>query len=267
LAQFIFSEFCRTTWSGRPLVNAGDDWGLETLAWTKSSYRPVKLLKKYALTPPAVVAAPVNCRLPIADCELKDGDIARVAADSAMLQAPNAVAAVQSAIGNSQSAISPDAGLVIRPARRADLDAISALEQGCFNTYNLSRRQLQYLQQRQTTVFLVAEQGEKVVGDGIALVRHHRSCISGRVYSLAVDPGSRGQGIGEKLMREMIEQLRQRDVRRVYLEVEASNTGAIHLYERLGFASIGTLPDYYGEGRAGVHMMLETSAVRRPVAA
>jgi ribosomal-protein-alanine acetyltransferase len=247
LAQFIFSEFCRTTWADRPLVNAGDDWGLETLAWTKSSYRPVKLLKKYALTPPAVVAAPVNCRLPIADCGLNKEESAAVA--------------VEAAVGETRSEI------VIRQARRADLDAISALEQGCFNTYNLSRRQLQYLQQRQTTVFLVAEQGEKVVGEGIALVRHHRSCISGRVYSLAVDPGSRGQGIGEKLMREMIEQLRQRDVRRVYLEVEASNTGAIHLYERLGFASIGKLPDYYGEGRPGLHMMLETSVIRRPVAA
>ena len=35
LAQFIFSEFCRVNWSDRSLVNVGDDWGLETLAWTK----------------------------------------------------------------------------------------------------------------------------------------------------------------------------------------------------------------------------------------
>jgi hypothetical protein len=51
LAQFIFSEFCRSDWSDRPLVNVGDDWGLESLAWTKMSYRPVKLLRKFALRP------------------------------------------------------------------------------------------------------------------------------------------------------------------------------------------------------------------------
>ena len=51
LAQFIFSEFCRQYWSDRPLVNVGDDWGLETLAWTKQSYRPVKMLDKYVLKP------------------------------------------------------------------------------------------------------------------------------------------------------------------------------------------------------------------------
>ena len=49
LAQFIFSEFCRVNWFDRPLVNVGDDWGLETLAWTKQSYRPVKMLQKYVL--------------------------------------------------------------------------------------------------------------------------------------------------------------------------------------------------------------------------
>jgi hypothetical protein len=49
LAQFIFSEFCRVHWPHRPLVNVGDDWGLETLAWTKQSYRPVKMLQKYVL--------------------------------------------------------------------------------------------------------------------------------------------------------------------------------------------------------------------------
>ena len=260
LAQFIFSEFCRTAWSDRPLVNAGDDWGLETLAWTKSSYRPVKLLKKYALTPPAVVAVGVNCGLPIDFGELSRGADCGLVADCGLKESLPAVA-VESADRDSRAAIE------IRSARRADLPAISALEQGCFNTYNLNRRQLQYLQQRQSNVFLVAEQGGRIVGEGIALVRHHKQSISGRVYSLAVDPGSRGQGIGEKLMREMIEQLRCRDVRRIYLEVEASNTSAIHLYERLGFASIGTLPDYYGAGRPGVHMMAEIGALRRPVAA
>ena len=51
LAQFIFSEFCRREWSAHPLCNVGDDWGLESLAWTKQSYRPVRLLQKYTLVP------------------------------------------------------------------------------------------------------------------------------------------------------------------------------------------------------------------------
>jgi uncharacterized protein len=59
LAQFIFSEFCRTCWADRPLVNVGDDWGLQTLAWTKMSYRPVRLLNKYEIRPLRALAAAV----------------------------------------------------------------------------------------------------------------------------------------------------------------------------------------------------------------
>ena len=61
LAQFIFSEFCRLHWADRPFVNVGDDWGLESLAWTKQSYRPVKMLRKYALgKKPALISGPTR---------------------------------------------------------------------------------------------------------------------------------------------------------------------------------------------------------------
>ena len=157
--------------------------------------------------------------------------------------------------------------ITIRPARREDVDAICTLEQGCFSAYNLSRRQLQYLQHRHTAVFLVAEQGGRVVGEGIALLRHHKQSLSGRVYSLAVDPACRGRGIGERLMRAMVHELRHRHVRRVYLEVEATNAPAVHLYERLGFRGIGALPDYYGDGKDGLHMLCEIAVPVTPVAA
>ena len=59
LAQFIFSEFCRLYWSGRPLVNVGDDWGLPSLAWTKMSYRPVNMLRKFCVRKSPVCRASI----------------------------------------------------------------------------------------------------------------------------------------------------------------------------------------------------------------
>lgn len=234
LAQFIFSEFCRTDWADRPLVNVGDDWGLETLAWTKTSYRPVRLQQKYALTRAAVAMA----------TSVDLGSTAPSVAEHA--------AAAEAAIC---------LPTVVRSANKDDLAAAVMLEQTCFSAHCLSKRQLQYLQASKNAVFLVAEQAGRVVGEGIALVRHHRKALSGRIYSLAVAGDCRGQRIGQSLMNRMFDELLQRGVKRIFLEVEESNHHAIRLYERLGFRRIGKLPDYYGQGNDGIHMMHETPAV------
>jgi ribosomal-protein-alanine acetyltransferase len=208
------------------------------------------------MTPPAVTAV----AMPAAPAEVS-GDVRHpeLAKDLAANGDVRAIAQDPSVAARLPQGDAGHGDVTIRPARREDLDAICRLEQGCFSAYNLSRRQLQYLQHRHTAVFLVAERGGQIVGEGIALLRHHKHSLSGRVYSLAVDPAHRGQRIGERLMRAMVEQLSDRGVRRVYLEVEASNTSAVHLYERLGFRSIGGLPDYYGEGKDGLHMLWEAA--------
>lgn len=67
-AQLIFAEFCRRAWSDYPECNAGDDWGIPSLRFTKQSYRPIRLLNKYVLTRPAPVAVAVPARIePAAD--------------------------------------------------------------------------------------------------------------------------------------------------------------------------------------------------------
>ena len=221
LAQFIFSEFCREHWADRPLTNVGDDWGLESLAWTKMSYRPIKLLQKYTLARPKPVMARVECDL------------------SGMITL----------------------GPSIRSAIKQDLTATVDLEKACFSSdLSLKKRQLQYLQQRKSAVFLVAEDGGTVVGEGIALVRQQKGRMSGRIYSLAVNETHRGRQIGRRLLHAMVEALASRNVKRIYLQVEASNITAISLYERSGFRSIGRLPDYYGPCKDGLHMMLDLSA-------
>ncbi len=47
--QFLFSEFCRSAWQGFHECNAGDDWGIPNLSFTKMSYRPIKLLPKFTV--------------------------------------------------------------------------------------------------------------------------------------------------------------------------------------------------------------------------
>ncbi len=239
LAQFIFSEFCAKYWSHRPLVNVGDDWGLPSLNWTKMSYRPVKLLNKFVMR-----------REPVAMVSL--------AASSPAFREPEQSLEIDP---DRQENDLMTPRTTIRAALKADLDAAVELEKTHFHAHSLSRRQLQYLQRRETAIFLVGEQNGQIVGDGIALIRQHRKTRSGRIYSLVVRAELRGQKIGQKLLAAMIEALASRGVNRVYLEVEQSNSGAIRLYEQNGFYSIAELPDYYGKGKPGVHMMYDGNPV------
>lgn len=69
---------------------------------------------------------------------------------------------------------------------------------------------------------------------GVAMlgIRGDRGWVGG----MGVVPESRRQGVGEQLMRALIDSARAAGVRRLGLEVLESNDGARLLYEKLGFA-------------------------------
>ena len=261
LAQFIFSEFCRTCWADRPLVNAGDDWGLETLARTKQSYRPVRMLAKHALTRlrPVSVLMPAQ---PEADSAWA-GRLEAAAAESYQPLTPlQNTTGIPGAVDSSNV---PEQPVTFRSAELADLPAAMALEQKCFtDAYPLSRRQLRHLQRSRSAIFVVAAreaaEGSTIVGEGIALLRRHPGRdggqrLSGRIYTLAVDPSERGKGTGRRLLEVLLDELRQRGVGRVFLEVAEDNGPAIALYDCYGFVDIGKLPDYYAPSRHARHMV------------
>ena len=65
------------------------------------------------------------------------------------------------------------------------------------------------------------------------------------MMNLAVSEDHRRQGIAQALVQALMEQLKQKDVYRLTLEVRVSNGSAISLYEKLGFRQIGRRPNYY----------------------
>ena len=65
------------------------------------------------------------------------------------------------------------------------------------------------------------------------------------MMNVAVLPAYRNQGIGRKLIVNLIDRLKENGVYCLTLEVRASNQPAIHLYESMGFEVIGRRPNYY----------------------
>lgn len=140
----------------------------------------------------------------------------------------------------------------IREATIEDIAPLHALEQQCFSSDQLNRRRFRYWISAPNRVFLIAENADGLKGYGLAIL--HRGTRSARLYSLAVLPAARGQGIANQLL-SAVESLCA-DKGRLYmrLEVAASNQTAIALYERQGYTIFGSYPHYYEDDQDALRM-------------
>ena len=67
------------------------------------------------------------------------------------------------------------------------------------------------------------------------------------VMNVAVSPALRRRGIARALFAEL--ERRLPEIEELFLEVRASNSGAIALYRTLGFEQVGRRPNYYLDPR------------------
>ena len=77
------------------------------------------------------------------------------------------------------------------------------------------------------------------------------------INNIAVSEDCRGNGIGVKLLENMLVYLNELKVKSVFLEVSSSNLPARKLYEKIGFIPQGERKDYYTKGDDAVLYTLE----------
>ncbi|CAM3641480.1 ribosomal-protein-alanine N-acetyltransferase [Rouxiella silvae] len=88
---------------------------------------------------------------------------------------------------------------------------------------------------------LKLEQQGKMVGFAIVQTVLDEATL----FNIAIDPAFQRQGLGRLLLEELLAQLETRNVFTLWLEVRASNRGAISLYESLGFNEVSVRRNYY----------------------
>jgi len=145
----------------------------------------------------------------------------------------------------------PDS-LSIRLAHIDDLAALLALENNCFKHDRLSRRSFKHWVQDPKGILLLAEQHAQVIAYGLVW------CLQGtrlaRLYSMAVSPDARGQGLAFTLLEHLESEARSRQFLTMRLEVDTRNASAIRLYERAGYRIFGEYSDYYDDHGSALRM-------------
>ena len=98
--------------------------------------------------------------------------------------------------------------------------------------WNAARVAIPEKRRHQPDLFVVALEDKRVIGSVMAGYDGHR----GWLYALAVLKAYRGSGIATELIAEAERRLSALGCTKVNLQVRATNTGVVRLYERLGYA-------------------------------
>lgn len=130
--------------------------------------------------------------------------------------------------------------LQIKKMQEKDIEQVSRIERLCFSM-PWSAKAFEEAIKKPDALYLAASEDEEVLGYCGAYMVIDEADIN----QVAVRESSRRQGIGKKLLEELLRQLEARGIKAVTLEVRKSNLAAIALYESFGFVLEGQRKNFY----------------------
>jgi len=133
--------------------------------------------------------------------------------------------------------------LIVRPMLMGDLDGVMAVEHDSFLVPWSRTAFEEELMQNRLARYLVAVDGDSVVGYAGAWMVINEA----HVTNVAVSLQHRREGIGRLLMESLMELARSNSLDSMTLEVRVSNTAARNLYQQMGFVEAGVRRNYYSE--------------------
>ena len=89
--------------------------------------------------------------------------------------------------------------------------------------------------------FKVVRFNDETVAFIIAKVMNHEC----EILNLGVEISMRKKKLASKLLNNLIDFSKARNIKQIFLEVRVSNTAAVNLYDKFKFNEIGFRPNYY----------------------
>ena len=143
----------------------------------------------------------------------------------------------------------------VRHASVTDVNNILSIENSLEKNGNWSYEDILEEVKRERSLVLVVEKDacRSVVGWAVGWLVPPDEF---QVLEVAVHQAEQGNGFGKKLMVELLEEVRLKNVTIALLEVRASNDRAISLYAHAGFEVVGRRKKYYRDGEDALLMNL-----------
>ena len=133
---------------------------------------------------------------------------------------------------------------IIRKAAESDIESVFRIESESLSLWKYE----QFMDELEHTfsLFLVAEYQSQIIGYSVSWI------ISDEIQlnNIAVKMEFRRYGIATSLIEHTVSILKERDMKKIYLEVNEKNDDAMGFYEKIGFIKTGMRNKYYGTDSA-----------------
>lgn len=140
---------------------------------------------------------------------------------------------------------------VFREMTASDIEAVYIIECKSFQTpWSIESFYKEINENRLARYYVIEEDGLIIAYGGMWII-----VDESHVTNIAVLPESRGRGMGNVLVENMIEAAKVLNVVNMTLEVRVTNESAIKLYEKHGFERSGVRPNYYKENNEDALIM------------
>ena len=132
------------------------------------------------------------------------------------------------------------ARVLYRRMTPADVPAVSRLEEEAFSMPWSAQDFLEMIGKDDARYYVAERDGQILGGCGVLM-----AAGEGNITNVVIAPEARNQGIGTAMLAHLMEEGKKEGLTAYTLEVRVSNAAAIHVYEKLGFASEGIRPGFY----------------------
>lgn len=141
---------------------------------------------------------------------------------------------------------------MIRPLQIKDIDIIVQLEEEIFGE-TLGKEMLENELNNPLVWFRVLEIDNQVIG----YIGGYFYLEDGEILNFLIDKSKQHQGYGTILFESILQETRQKGIKKVTLEVRESNSNAISFYTKFGFSKISIRKHYYQNGDNAIVMIKE----------